>query len=67
MSKFNIYERDWEKFVQENFIHDYFSIDWDHSLCIDSKGIDKSFKNFIGKFLIPRQYMHRIKNYQKID
>ena len=27
-NKSNIYERDWSKFVQENFILDYFSVDW---------------------------------------
>ena len=27
-NKSNIYERDWSKFDQENFILDYFSVDW---------------------------------------
>ena len=27
-NKSNIYERDWSKFVHENFILDYFSVDW---------------------------------------
>ena len=27
-NKSNIYERDWSNFVQENFILDYFSVDW---------------------------------------
>ena len=28
-NKSNIYERDWSKFDQENFILDYFSVDWE--------------------------------------
>ena len=39
--------RDWTKSDQENFIFDYFSIDWDQTLCIDSNDVDKSFKNFL--------------------
>ena len=27
-NKSNIYERDWSKFDQENFILDYFSVNW---------------------------------------
>ena len=27
-NKSNIYERDWPKFDQENFILNYFSVDW---------------------------------------
>ena len=45
-----MYERDWTEFHQENFIFDYFSIEWDQILCIDSNGIEKSFKNFLDKF-----------------
>ena len=31
-NKSNIYERDWSKFDQENFILDYFSVDWEDLL-----------------------------------
>ena len=34
-NKSNIYERDLNKFDQENFILDYFSIDWENLLKID--------------------------------
>ena len=34
-NKSNIYERDWSKFDQENFILDHFSVDWDDLLTID--------------------------------
>ena len=33
--KSNFYERDWSKFDQENFILDYFSVDWEDLLKID--------------------------------
>ena len=49
-SKSKMYERDWTKFDQETFILDYFSIDWDQTLCIQSNDIDKSFKSFLDKF-----------------
>ena len=34
-NKSNIYERDWSKFDRENFILDYFSVDWEDLLKID--------------------------------
>ena len=34
-NKSNIYERDWSNFDQENFILDYFSVDWEDFLKID--------------------------------
>ena len=43
-------ERDWSKFDQENFILDYFSIDWDQTLDTDKSDIDRSFKNFLDRF-----------------
>ena len=48
--RFNIYERDWSKFDQENFILDYFSIDWDQTLGIDKSDIYQSLKTFIDRF-----------------
>ena len=36
-SKSKIYERDWSKFDRENFILDYFSVDWEVLLKIDEK------------------------------
>ena len=43
-NKSNIYERDWSNFVQENFILDYFSVDWS-SLINDNKNVILSFNN----------------------
>ena len=44
-NKSNIYERDWCNFVQENFILDYFSVDW-NSLINNDKDVNLSFNNF---------------------
>ena len=41
-NKSNIYERDWLKFDQENFILDYFSVDWKDLLIIDKLNADNS-------------------------
>ena len=48
-NKSNIYERDWSKFDQENFILDYFSVDWEDLLKIDELNADKSIKKFLDK------------------
>ena len=41
-NKSNIYEKDWSKFDQENFILEYFSIDWEDLLKIDELNVDSS-------------------------
>ena len=41
-NKSNIYERDWLKFGRENFILDYFSVDWEELLNIDELNADNS-------------------------
>ena len=46
-NKLNTYERDWSKlskFDRENFILDYFSVDWDDLWKIDELNADKSNK-----------------------
>ena len=43
-NKSDIYERDWSKFDQENFILDYFSLDWEDLLKIDDPNADNSTK-----------------------
>ena len=45
-NKSNIYERDWSKFDRENFILDYFSIDWEDLLNIDELNVDNLTKMF---------------------
>ena len=34
-NKFNIYEQEWSKFDRENFILNYFSVEWEDLLKID--------------------------------
>ena len=43
-NKSNIYERDWSKFDWENFILDYFSVNWEDLLKIDELNADNSTK-----------------------
>ena len=46
-NKSNIYERDWSKFDQENFVLDYFSLDWEDLLKIDEPNVDNSTKIYL--------------------
>ena len=43
------YERDWSKFDRENFILDYFSVDWEDLLKIDELNIDNSTSIYLDK------------------
>ena len=47
-NKSNIYERHWSNFVQENFILEYFSVDWNSLIHID-KDVKLSFNIFLKK------------------
>ena len=49
LSKSNIYERDWSNFDQENFILDYFSIDWNETLETEEQNIGYSTVIFFNK------------------
>ena len=46
-NKSNIYERDLNKFDKENFILDYFSIDWEDLLKIDELNVDNSTQMYL--------------------
>ena len=48
-NKSNIYERDWSKLDGENFILDYFSVEWEDLLKIDKLNADRSTKKFLDK------------------
>ena len=48
-NKSNIYERDWSKFDRENFILDYFSVDWEDLLKIDECNADNLTKIYLDK------------------
>ena len=38
--KSNSYERDWSKFIEENFVFDYFDKDWSDILQLDQKDVN---------------------------
>ena len=48
-NKSNIHERDWSKFDRENFILDYFSVDWENLLKNDELNADNSTKMSLDK------------------
>ena len=47
--KSKIYERDWSRFDQENFILDYFSVKWEDLLKIAGLNADNSTKMYLDK------------------
>ena len=46
-NKYNIFERDWSKFDRQNFILDYFSVDWEDLLKIGKLNADNSTKMYL--------------------
>ena len=46
-NKSNIYEQDWSKFDRENFILDYFSVDWEDLLKTDELNADNSTRMYL--------------------
>ena len=46
-NKSKICEQDWSKFDRENFILDYFSVDWEDLLKIDELYAGNSTKKFL--------------------
>ena len=48
--KSNNYEKGWSRFDQENFVLDYFSINWDTFLLSSNTNTEKSYKTFLEKF-----------------
>ena len=65
--KYNIYEKDWSKFDWENFILDYFSVDWEDLLKIDKLNADNSTKmhlNTINMLLDTYAPLKRINKYK---
>ena len=51
-NKTHIYERDCSRFDRENFILDYFSVEWEDLLKIDELNADKSTKKFLDKIIM---------------
>lgn len=48
--RFNKYERDLQRFDHENFILDYFSIDWNNLLLASYMNVENLYKTFTRKF-----------------
>ena len=48
-NKSNIYEQDWSKFDTENFILDYFSVDWEDLLKTEELSADNSTRMYLDK------------------
>ena len=48
--KSNSNERDWSKFDQENFVLDYFSVEWDNFLLSSNTNTETSYETFLEKF-----------------
>ena len=48
-NKSNVYEREWSKFHQENFILDYISVDWEDLLKTDELNADNSTRMYLHK------------------
>ena len=48
--KSNNYERDRSRFDQENFVLDYFSVEWDNLLLSPNTNTEKPYKTFLEKF-----------------
>ena len=46
-NKYIVYERGWGKFDWENFILDYFFIDWEDLLKIDELNVDNSIEMYL--------------------
>ena len=52
INKSNIYDRDCSKFDRENFILDYFSINWEDLLRTDELNVDNSTQTYLEKINI---------------
>ena len=48
-NKSNIYERDWSKLDRENFIIDYFHVEWEDLSKIDELNAENPIKTFLDK------------------
>ena len=46
-NKSDVFEKDWSKFDQENFILDYLDTDWSNLLNLNEKNVDLSINNFL--------------------
>ena len=47
--KHNLYSRKYKNFDHENFLLDYFEIDWNNTLEVEKDDVNHSLANFVGK------------------
>ena len=64
-NKSNIYERDSSKFDRENFILDYFSVDWEDLLKTDELNADNSTRVYLDKINILLDIYAPLKRFNK--
>ena len=65
--KYNIFERDGSKFNREEFIPDYFVIDWPHVLKLQNNNTNTSFQNFfdsMNRILDKHAQLKRLSKYK---
>ena len=65
--KSNNYERDWSRFDQENFVLDFFSVEWDNILLLPNTDTEKSYKAFLEKFESLLDTYAPLKKFMKIN
>ena len=65
--KSNNYERDWSRFDQENFVLDYFSIEWDNFLLSSNTHTEKSYNTFLENFQSLLDIYAPLKKFLKIN
>ena len=65
--KSNNYEKDWSKFDQENFVLDYFSIEWDNFLLSSNTHTEKSYNTFLENFQSLLDIYAPLKKFLKIN
>ena len=46
-TKSSVFESDWSNFDQENFVLDYFDIDWPNILKLDEENVNSTTNNFL--------------------
>ena len=66
--KASIFERDWSKFNCEEFILDYFTIDWPHILKLQNNDTNTSFQNFfdsMNRILNKHAPLKRLSKYKR--
>ena len=51
--KYSNHEREWSRFDQENFVLNFFSINWDNVLLSSNTNIEISYKTFLKKVWAP--------------